>query len=158
MKIMALDASTKSTGISLWANGELVAYKLIRTPLKNMDDRFKDMCILLLRSLDSWSPDEVFLEETVVARNVQVQRFLTRLQGVVYCWCIQNDKKFNTIRPTVWRKAVGIKQGKKKRDELKQDAISLVNNELNIIDVTDDVAESICIGLAALSLFEEKEN
>ena len=157
MRIMAIDASTKSTGISLWEDKELISYKLIRTSLKNIDDRFKDMCLMILRSLEDWNPDEIYLEETVVARNVQVQRFLTRLQGVVYCWCIQNNKKFNTIRPTVWRKAVGIKQGKKKRDELKQEAISLVNKKFNI-EVNDDVAESICIGLATLFLNEEKEN
>ena len=157
MRIMAIDASTKSTGISLWEDKELISYKLIRTSLKNIDDRFKDMCLMILRSLEDWNPDEIYLEETVVARNVQVQRFLTRLQGVVYCWCIQNNKKFNTIRPTVWRKVVGIKQGKKKRDELKQEAISLVNKKFNI-EVNDDVAESICIGLATLFLNEEKEN
>lgn len=156
MKIMAIDASTKSTGISLWEDEKLETYTLLQTSLKNIEDRFKDMSIMLLRSLNNWCPDAVFLEETVVARNVQVQRFLTRLQGVVYCWCIQNDKEFNTIRPTAWRKAVGIKQGKKKRDELKQEAISLVNEKFNI-EVNDDVAESICIGLAALSLYEEKE-
>jgi len=157
MRIMAIDSSTKSTGFSVWEDEELFAYNLLHTSLKNIDDRFKDMSLMLLEALNVWNPDQVYLEETVVARNVQVQRFLTRLQGVVYCWCIQNDKGFQTIRPTEWRKAVGIKQGKKKRDELKQEAIKLIKTKYGI-SVNDDVAESMCIGLAALSMYEEKEN
>ena len=159
MRTIAIDASTKSSGISVWDGRELFAYDLITMfPKKRIEERFKDMSLALLSCLDKYKPQKVFIEETVVARNMQVQRFLTRLQGVVYCWCVQHEAEFQTIRPTEWRKAVGIKQGKKKRDELKQEAIDLITTKYGI-EVNDDIAESICIGLAALSLYgEEKEN
>lgn len=57
------------------------------------------------------------------------------------------------MRPTQWRKLVGIDQSKKKREILKQEAISLVK-ELYQVESNDDEAESILIGLAAIKLFE----
>lgn len=57
------------------------------------------------------------------------------------------------MRPTQWRKLVGIDQSKKKREILKQEAISLVK-ELYQVESNDDEAEAILIGLAAIKLFE----
>lgn len=57
------------------------------------------------------------------------------------------------MRPTQWRKLVGINQSKKKREILKQEAISLVK-ELYQVESNDDEAEAILIGLAAIKLFE----
>ena len=57
------------------------------------------------------------------------------------------------MRPTQWRKLVGIDQSKKKREILKQEAISLVK-ELYQLESNDDEAEAILIGLAAIKLFE----
>lgn len=54
----------------------------------------------------------VYIEETVVLRNAHTQRFLTRLQGVVYAWCMNHGCEFNTIRPTSWRKAINLSTGK----------------------------------------------
>lgn len=45
-------------------------------------------------------PDIICIEETVVLRNAQTQRFLTRLQGVIYGWAICHECEFNTLRPT----------------------------------------------------------
>lgn len=57
------------------------------------------------------------------------------------------------MRPTQWRKLVGIDQSKKKREILKQEAISLVK-ELYQVESNDDEVEAILIGLAAIKLFE----
>ena len=57
------------------------------------------------------------------------------------------------MRPTQWRKLVGINQSKKKREILKQEAISLVK-ELYQVESNDDEAEAILIGLAEIKLFE----
>ena len=115
-----------------------------------MNNRFEKMSLGLINTLNRLKPDIIFIAETVVLRNAQTQRFLTRLQGVVYAWCITNNCKFNVIRPTVWRKLVGIKQGKNiKREQLKQESIDYVKTKYNI-DVNDDIADAICIGDAAL--------
>lgn len=77
-----------------------------------MDSRFEAMSQKLWGVLEIYKPNIVYIEETVVLRNAQTQRFLTRLQGIVYAWCMNHGCEFNTIRPTSWRAGIGMKQGK----------------------------------------------
>ncbi len=154
-KLIAIDSSTKSTGIALFIDGVYRESLLLSYPTSiDMTQRFRNMSLSILSVLKKYSPDIVYIEETVVVRNPQVQRFLTRLQGVVYGWCIQNNCCFETIRPTEWRKLSGIKQSKQKRDQLKKMAIEKVKEDY-AIDVNDDVAESILIGQAVINKFSK---
>lgn len=59
--------------------------------------------------------------------------------------------------PTVWRKSLNFKQGRNiKREKLKEQAIDYINEHLNLhlSKADDDIADSICIGLYALNLFD----
>lgn len=151
-RMISIDSSTKKSAYAVFDNGEYCTSHLIECEEENMDQRFKTMSLNLIHILEANKPDIIYIEDTVVPRNVQTQRFLTRLQGVVYGYCAINNCEFNAIRPTEWRKLVGIDQGKKKREELKQEAIGLVK-KLFKIDVNDDEAEAILIGWAAIKLF-----
>ena len=153
-KLLCLDSSSNKTGIAYFLNGQYKDHCLLDcSKQKNMDMRFEDMSKELWKTLDKYKPDIVYIEETVVLRNAQTQRFLTRLQGVVYAWCMNHNCEFNTIRPTSWRAAIGIKQNKNiKRDQLKEQAIQYIFDKYGI-NVTDDEAESICIGDAVLKMF-----
>jgi len=152
--MVSIDSSTTKSGIAIWENGDLNDYLLIDlSKNKNMDSRFKCMSERLFITLQKYAPNTIYIEETVVPCNAQTQRFLTRLQGVVYAWCILNNCDFNTLRPTVWRKQLLFKQGSTvKRDNLKTQAIDYVKKIYNI-EVEDNVAEAIGIGAAALKLY-----
>ena len=155
-KLVSIDSSSKKTGFAIFKNGKYKNYRLLDYSTdKIMESRFKKMAIGILGILDELNPDIVYIEETVVLRNAQTQRFLTRLQGVVYALCILHDCEFNTIRPTEWRKRIGIKQSKNiKREQLKQESIQYVK-EKYCVDVGDDVADAICIGDAVIKMFGE---
>lgn len=154
-RMISIDSSTKKTALAVFDNGTYKTVNLIDcSSMTNMEDRFESMAKLIFEYLENNKPYIVYMEETVVERNASTQRFLTRLQGVVYAYCMKNDCEFNTIRPTEWRKLVGIEQGKKGRKEFKKEAIALVLKEFGII-VTDDEAEAILIGLAILNKFDE---
>ena len=150
----SIDSSSKKTGIAIYKNGKYKNYRLLDySNDKNMESRFKKMSVGILNTLDELNPDIIYIEETVVLRNASTQRFLTRLQGVVYAWCIKHNCEFNTIRPTSWRKLLKLPQGKNiKREQLKQEAIDYVKEKYNI-EVNDDIADAICIGDAVLNLF-----
>lgn len=152
--MVSIDSSSTKTGISLFLNGKL--WKVLLIDLKeekDMDKRFKNMAYNILTLLMEYKPYILYIEETVVPRNVSTQRFLTRLQGVMYGWCIMNDCEFNTIRPTEWRKLLGFEQGASvKRDQLKKKAIEYVEHTFSI-EMTEDAAESVCIGLAVLQMW-----
>lgn len=156
IKMCSIDSSSKKTGIAIYKNGKYKDYRLLDySNDKSMESRFKKMAIGILNTLDELNPDIIYIEETVVLRNAQTQRFLTRLQGVVYAWCVMNDCEFNTIRPASWRKCINLPQGKNiKREQLKQEAIQYVKEKYSI-DVGDDVADAICIGDAVIKMFGE---
>ena len=148
-RIISIDSSTKKSAYAVFDDENYTMSELIVCNEKDMDERFKNMSLNLLNILSNQKPNVVYIEDTVVPRNVQTQRFLTRLQGVVYAYCVMNGCEFQTIRPTVWRKLVGIIQGKKKRDELKKAAIKLVMDKFGMI-VSDDEAEAVLIVIAAI--------
>lgn len=153
-RLLTIDSSTKKTGCAFFLNGEYINGILINCEKdKNMDSRFEAMSKALWAAFNEFHPNILYLEETVVPRNAQTQRFLTRLQGVVFAWCMIHECEFYTIRPTVWRKAVGMAQGKGvKREQLKEQAKQYVLERYDIA-VNDDQAEAICIGDAVLALY-----
>lgn len=167
--MLSIDSSTKKTGIAVWENGRYRKHYLInydekdRTkndPLKplckKMDSRYVLMVKDILKILENYKPSIIYIEDEVVTRNMNTCRFLFRLQGLIECWCINNDCEFNTVRPTVWRKACGFSQGKnKKREQLKEQSVNYIKKMLHLT-VTDDEADAICIGIYALKLFNIK--
>lgn len=105
------------------------------------------------RFLDVYIPNIVYVEETYSARNPKTTKILTRLQGVVYAWCMNNGCDFNTITPSSWRKQLSFKQGKGvKRKKLKEQSIKYVLDKYDL-KVNDDIADAICIGDAVLKKF-----
>ncbi|MBD5537876.1 MAG: crossover junction endodeoxyribonuclease RuvC [Lachnospiraceae bacterium] len=122
-----------------------------------MDTRFEEMSHNLWTILDIYKPNIVYVEETVVLRNAQTQRFLTRLQGIIYAWCMNHGCEFNTIRPTSWRKQLSFSQGKNvKRNQLKEQSIKYVLDNYGL-NVCDDEADAICIGDAVLKMFGSQD-
>lgn len=153
-KLLCLDSSSNKTGVAYYLNGTYKEHCLLDcSKQKNMDIRFEDMSKELWKILNKYKPDIVYIEETVVLRNAQTQRFLTRLQGVVYAWCMNNNCEFNTIRPTSWRATIGMKQGRNiKREQLKEQSVKYVLEKYGL-DVGDDESDAICIGDAVIKMF-----
>lgn len=152
-KMVAIDASTNKTAMSLFVNGIYESRILIDlSDMENNEERFRCMGKAILDYLNQTDPYIIYVEDTAVLTNAKTQRALTRLQGIIYSFCLFHDCEFNAIKPTEWRSLVGIKQGNKKREALKTVAVDYVK-ELLGIEVTDDEAESILIGIAAMAKF-----
>lgn len=81
---------------------------------------------------------------------------LARLQGFIIGVCNSCNKKYIILKPTVWRKELGFKQGKLKRKELKEEAINYVKNKYNE-KVSSDEADAICMALAGISIIKKEE-
>ena len=147
---LSIDSSTKKTGIAVWDDSRLLCYFLIDcSEIENIDIRFIEMAKKMYNALEKYKPSKVYIEEAASTRNAIVQRFLVRLQGIVFAWKLFNECEIILYRPQTWRKACDIKQGRNvKRSELKKQAIDFVKNKFEVI-VNDDVAEAICIGVAA---------
>lgn len=154
VKLITIDGSTKKTGIAYFCNGKYKAHHLLDFEKdKNIDSRFESMSKGIWAILNTYNPNVVYMEETYTARNPQTTKVLTRLQGVVYAWCMNNGCEFNTIRPTQWRKWLNFTQNKNvKREQLKKQSMQYVIDNYGL-EVTDDEADAICIADAVLKMF-----
>lgn len=155
-RMITIDSSSKKSGIAIFDNGKYVKHILLDyEKIKDMETRFLKMSNELINLIKLYKPDIIYIEEVVVNRNMHTMRFLFRLLGVIYGYCLTADCEFNTIRPTEFRSELEFKQGSKvEREQLKQQAIDYVKKEFNL-DVNDDEADAICIGLAVIKKFEK---
>ena len=158
IKLVSIDGSTQKTGIAYFCNGKYVEHVLLNfSKDKNMENRFESMSKAIWQKLDEYRPNIIYIEETYMANNPQTSKILTRLQGVVYAWCINNACEFNTIRPTSWRKQLNFQQGKNvKREQLKKQSLQYVLDNYGL-EVTDDESDAICIADAVIKMFIEEK-
>lgn len=156
IKLVTIDGSTQKSGVAYFVNGKYQTHKLLDySKDKKMDSRFESMAKGLWLTLNEFNPDIIYIEETYTARNPQTTKFLTRLQGVVYAWCIKNSCEFHTILPTQWRKVLSFKQSRgTKRDELKKQSIQYIQEKYNLT-ITDDEADALCIADAVIKIYGE---
>lgn len=156
MKILALDQSTKHTGWSYWENKGLIKYGVIDT---NEDDpafaRMADMGIAIDKLVRKFKPDHVVFEQVQFQRNYKVFSQLSQLQGVIMRILFVKKIPFTLVEPTKWRAFDGIKS--RTREETKAEAIQAVKNKY-YIDVSEDTAEAIGIGLWAIENVEGTNN
>ena len=153
--MITIDASTKCTGMATFINGSYKQGVLVDvSDVGDLDERFPAMVKQILDVLNEQKPKIIYMEEIYGANNVHTSRYLFRLIGVVYGWCLSHKCEFNTVFPSAWRKALGFNQGKGvKRSDLKKQSINYVNKRYNIT-VNDDMADAICMGDYAVKLFE----
>ena len=158
-RLCTIDGSTQKTSITLFINGLYKDHVLLDySKDKDIIGRFEDMSKGIWEILNAYHPNIIYIEETYMARNPQTTKILTRLQGVVYAWCMNNLCEFNTILPSQWRKWLGMSQSKMKREQLKEQSVQYVLDNYEKL-VTDDEADSICIGDAVIKKFSKnKEN
>ena len=159
IKLITIDGSTQKSGVAYFCNGKYKAHHLLDySKDKNIDSRFNKMSNGIWSLLDIYKPNIIYMEETYTARNPQTTKVLTRLQGVVYAWCMTHECEFNTIRPTQWRKCLNFSQGKNvKRDMLKEQSIQYVLDNFELT-VNDDEADAICIADAVVKMFEDNKS
>lgn len=111
----------------------------------------------ILLNISEWRPDIIVVEDTWNAVNVEASKMLTCLLGVTFGWAMSNCAEWHKMMPSSWRSYCGIKIGKKKRAELKQDSIDFVKDEFKI-EVNDDVADAIGIGIGYINSVALKED
>lgn len=99
--------------------------------------------------LEEEKPDLVVMEGVTYQHNSAVMTELAQFQGAIIFTCLRNNIDYFIYYPSSWRRYVGILKGKQGREELKAAAVKWVSQKFHI-QVTEDVAEAICIGKAYL--------
>ena len=163
MKVLSIDASTKSTGFALFDGKELKAYKCVTASSNDLATRIKKMVFALDEILSKNKIDIIVLEEVRPEQglqNIKTHKALMYLQAAIAFLVHERFKnvEIDYIYPNEWRKICGIKTGAGvRRETLKPKDIAFVKQTYGI-DVNDDIADAIGIGHAYVNKLNNEIN
>lgn len=151
MITLAIDASTKSTGWSIFEEQELKDYGCITAGSANLFHRIHKMASEINNIILKYKVTNVAIENVIpedVRHNQSVYTALMYLQAFLVDVCDQHKIKPTFYVASAWRKKCGIHTGRGiVRESLKAKDIEFVKSQFNL-SVNDDEADAICIGFA----------
>lgn len=163
MNILALDLSSKSSGWAIFEDEQLINWGCITSSSTDLIKRIYIMRDGIKEILSKIKIDKIIVEEVRPESgygigNQKTHKALMWLQAAIafLIYDFNKDIEIEYIYPSSWRAKIGIKNGRGiKRTSLKEADIEYVKEKYNI-DVNDDVADAICIGLS--SFIKEESN
>ena len=151
MNVLAIDASSKSTGIAIYKHNKLTNYTCITSSSNDLFIRIKVM-VDGIKKILSEDPDFDYIVIEEVRQqgfiNIKTYKALMYLQGCISMMIHQNFKhiQIDFLYPSAWRKVCQIKQGRGvQRKQQKELDIQWVKQNFNI-NVNDDIADAIGLG------------
>lgn len=163
MRILSLDASTKSTGCAIFNDNNLEAYYCLTASSSDLINRIKKIIPQLEQILKDHPVDKIILEEVRPEgglQNIKTHKALMYLQAAIAFLVHERFKnvEIDYIYPNEWRKLCGIKTGAGvRRETLKPKDIAFVKQTYGI-DVNDDIADAIGIGHAYINRLDNEIN
>lgn len=163
MVIMGIDASTQSTGWSIFQDSELIAYGVIKPDGANWREHIVNQAPKLIELLDRYHPDKIYMEDVPLkARNPKVLVQLGAVQGFFYGIVARYRIPITFLIPSQWRSPMELFDGTRdgtKRAEMKRKAVERANSIFGL-DLAwkspsskfndDDTAEAILIAYSQI--------
>lgn len=162
MRILALDASTKSTGAAVFDEDMLVNYDCFTASSTDLIKRIQKIIAELNLFLINNPVDKIIMEEVrpEVGTNITTYRALMWLQAAINFLLHENFPKVKVeyVYPNEWRAACGIRTGRSVlREKLKSEDIKFVKQTYGL-EVNDDIADAIGIGHAYVNQLSNEIN
>lgn len=162
MYLLALDCSTKSTGIAIFKDKELIGQSCITASSTDLYKRIHKMVDNILAIVEQIGIDQIVMEEVIPdhSKNTNTLKALMYLQALIH---IEMHDKFPRVQielvyPSSWRSTCGIEDGRSsKREQKKQKDIDFANQTYQLSLTNDDIADAICIGHAFLHPKKQKD-
>lgn len=152
-RVLSLDDATYNTGWAIFDDSKLIKYGVFCVNQSTEVERINAVKQWLINMVAIWRPDVVIIEDIQLQsehgsghdgmENVSTYKVLAHLQGVLQNILFELKIPFETVYPSVWRKACNIK-GKYRADKKKSAQLEV--KKWYGLDVTDDAADAICIG------------
>ena len=155
MKILAFDQASAVTGWALFVDGKLEQSGKIRvTAIKDAQERHKQMDIRTVDLLKAHSPDFVVIEDMYLGKSVSALKTVSQFRGLIIGYCHYHGIEIELMMPSSWRRLSRFVQGKETtRAQLKKQAQEYVQEHFDL-KATQDEADAICIGYAAVCKYE----
>lgn len=157
MITIAIDASTKSTGVAVFGDKKLIQTENFTSSNRNVLKRIKymtDQIECLYKDWETTNNDIQIVMEQIIpdnlndakwTRNQATFKALFYLQAAIVLMFDHYNLGVELVGASTWRKWCGIKQGGANRETLKFRDIEFVKKNYNL-EVNDDIADAICIG------------
>lgn len=164
MIVLGLDASTTSTGWSVFQDRKLIGYGVIKPEGKDWRERMANQAPKIMEIIEKYSPNKIYMEDVPLKRaNPTALMILGAVQGFFYGLVAKYSIPIEFIKPSAWRSPIGLYDGTKegtKRPELKHKSI-LKANELFKLDLKwvspnskyneDDISDAILLAYSQIS-------
>lgn len=145
--VISFDESTTSTGYAIFINGELKDYGAFIEKSKNVLERVSNIMNNIRDLIEYYSPTDVAIENVQITMSAPTARSLMGLQFMIELLCYQNNIPYTLIRPSSWRKSLGLSNSPKlKRVDKKKETIEYIKNKYGIDEKIDDICDAIAIG------------
>lgn len=160
-RILALDQATHTSGWAIFSNDVVIKYGALDTE-GNLDKRINSIKIWLINMIDLWQIDKVVLEDIQLQEkkagrnwendtgdtvmNVNTYKTLAQLQGVLIDTLFEKKIEYQLLHTGVWREICQI-TGKYRADKKKSAQLKVI--DWFGLNVSNDIADAICIGYAA---------
>ena len=155
MRLLALDCSTKATGVAIFDQKILLGSSVITASSTDLIKRIHKMVETIDQLVSELNIDVVIMEEVIPdhSKNTNTFKALMYLQAAITIMLHDNHPavKLDFMYPGSWRSTCGIRTGRGvKRETLKEADIRFANQTYNLNITSDDQADAICIGHAYL--------
>ena len=162
MYLLALDCSTKSTGVAIFKDKTLVGQTCITASSSDLYKRIHKMVDNVLAIVQQLGITHVVMEEVIPdhSKNTNTFKALMYLQALLHIELHDQhpEVQIELVYPSSWRSACGIEDGRtSRREQKKQKDIAFANSTYNLTLTNDDIADAICIGHAYLHPKKEKD-
>ena len=166
MITIAIDGSTKNSGIAIFKEDELIRYECISQSSKDVLKRIKNMTDSIEEIYKEYKDNDIqIIMEQIIPDNLNEVKWHTNqatfkalfyLQAAIVLMFYSYGLDVEFIGASTWRKCCGIKQGGATRDTLKARDIEFVKSMFGL-SVNDDIADAICIGYAKVHEIPEPQ-
>ena len=158
MNILAIDASTKSSGIAIFKDKEFLGKGCITASSTDLFKRIHKMVDTIDNIITEAQIEQVVMEEVIPdhAKNTQTFKALMYLQAAIVMMIHDEHPKVivELIYPGSWRSQAGIKTGRGvKRETLKEADILRAKAVFGVTELNDDEADAILIGAVYSGVF-----
>lgn len=142
-RVIALDNATQNMGVSIFDDGELVYFTLLKFNGTDFDKRMvriRDVVVDVI--IEEWQPDHLVFEDIQYQNNYNTYKKLAMLLGMLTVEANSREIPNALVPPVTWRSHFQISGN---RTAVKNKAINLIAEMYNKI-VIDDIAEAILLG------------
>lgn len=162
--ILGLDASSASTGFSIFDNKGLAAYGIIKPEGNDWRERLVHQAPQLKEIIEKYHPTQIIMEDVPLngKGGLKILVVLGAVQGMILGLASSYGIPIKFVTPNEWRSKVGLFTGNRddtKRDEMKKKSVEFVNQEFGLklkwISKSskfneDDISDSILIAYSQI--------